>query len=74
MHESHRFPVNPAAQVVQIEPSEQILQLGIVVEQGVQVNGPEVEGKYPPSQVRQSLFKYPVSQVVHDGVLVQIWQ
>jgi hypothetical protein len=52
----------------------QRLQFGIGVEQGVQVKRPEVEGKYPVAQVKQSLFKYPVAQLVHSGTLLQIWQ
>ena len=44
------------------------------VEQEVQVKGPEVEGKYPLLQVKQSPFKYPVAQVVHNGTSLQIWQ
>lgn len=51
------FPVYPAAQVVHAELTVQALHLGIGVEQGVQVKGPEVEGKYPVSQAEQSEFK-----------------
>lgn len=44
-HESHKLFVYPVAHVVHDELTEQTLQLGMGVEQGVQVNGPEVEGK-----------------------------